>query len=263
MTTTQFPNRGKSMMDARRAAFDGPYPRSPIVRHADVSADVHVTAEDLSGAGRVALVRRIVERVSTGQEGPGIGYCVLRGFAALMPIESTRATSLDLLRDVWDRFRELSPRIPPERPYEILQTLTHDGRIPPELFGSRWSRKPPHADSNSVLFAHVYGPYAGFDGGEAIVVDALAYAQSRSLGFDAVCAWSDDPGDKKPVLRVEHLAPALAGFGRNLGRLGPDEILFVNNGPDGVFHGASELSIHDEPRFLRVLHRCIAIEREQ
>lgn len=259
--TVPYPRRGGSTMAARRAAFDDPGPLP--ARRGGEPTDVQITAADLAGAGRVALVRRIVERVATGPEGGGAGYCVVRGLAALMPVEGTRATSLELLRDVWDRFRTISPRIPLDRPYEILESLTHDGRIPPELFGSRWTRKPPHADGNSVLFAHVYGPSAGFDGGEVLVVDALAYARSRSLGFDAVCEWSDDPADKKPVLRVEHVAPAMAGFGRNLGRLGPDAILFVNNGPDGVFHGASELIIHDEPRFLRILHRCVAIEREQ
>jgi len=262
MTEAPYPRPGEAMMTARKAAFDEP-PRPKVFdRDRFHSQPIAVNANDLRGERRTGLVDRIIDSVSTGPEGAGIGYCLLRGFSALMPVEGTRAASIELLTQVWEGFRARSPRISQSRDFSITDTLTHDGAIPLELFGSRWSFKPPHADRNGVVFAHVYGPSAGFHGGDVVLIDALAYASSRDLSFEDVCSWSDDVGDKKPVLRAEHAALALAGFGRNLGKLGPDEVLFVNNGPDGIFHGASELFVLNESDFVRVLHRCVAKEQD-
>ncbi|WP_328451989.1 hypothetical protein [Amycolatopsis sp. NBC_00438] len=261
MNQLHYPKPGKAMMAARRAAFDTPNRPQDFDHELFRSQEIFVASSDLHGERRSLLVNRIVDNLSTGPEGRGIGYCLLRGFSYFMSIEETRAASIVLLNAAWKRFRSRSPRISPSRDFRILESITHDGAIPTELFGSRWSFKPPHADCNSVLFAHVYGPTLGFDGGDVLLIDALAYAASRNLDFGDVCQWSSDAGDKKPVLRAAHVQPALDGYGRRLGRLGPDEMLFVNNGCDGVFHGASEVVVRDDNDFVRVLHRCVAMER--
>lgn len=258
-----YPAPGEPMMAARKAAFDVPDRSRVFDRDLFASQAITVSAEDLRGGRRSLLVDQVVGHLVTGPEGGGIGYCLLRGFSALMPVEGTRATSGALLNEVWERFRTVSPRISDSRDFYTSETLTRDGSIPLELFGSRWSFKPPHADRNGVVFAHVYGPTAGFEGGDVLLVDVLAYANDRELEFDDVCTWSDNVGDKKPVLRPAHVHPALTRFGRRLGRLGPDEVLFVNNGPEGLFHGASEMAVSDEAGFVRMLHRCVARERDR
>ena len=72
--------------------------------------------------------------------------------------------------------------------------------------------------------------------------------------------WSDGSGPRKPVLRAEHVQQALDGYGRRFGQLSPDAILFVNNGPEGLLHGATDLHIVDEHRFSRPLHRVVVRE---
>jgi len=263
MMLAPFPAPGAEMMAARAAAFDPAIGPRGFDRELFQSLALPVAANDLRGGRRSSLVDRIVGHLARGPEGSGTGYCLLRGFRSFSSVQETRATSAALLRDVWGCFRSRSPRIPASRDFFTTETLTHDGAIPPELFGSRWSFKVPHADRNGVLFAHVYGPTAGFEGGAILVVDALAYAASLGLGFEDVCGWSADVGDKKPVLRPEHVRPALAGFGRSLGVLGTDEVLFINNSPEGVLHGASELLVRSETSFVRVLHRCVVRERDQ
>jgi hypothetical protein len=257
-----FPAPGGAMMTAREAAFDGQARPAPFDRQLFRSQAVEVTADDLRKGHRDPLVDHIVASISIGPEGAGIGYCLLRGFASLLPIEATRAMSAELLGEVWAQFRARSTRIADSREFFTAESLTRDGEIPIELFGSRWTFKPPHADRNGVIFAHVYGPATGFEGGDVLLIDALAYAQSRKLGFDDVCVWSDDAGPQKPVLRADHVPRALADFGRRLSGLGPDEILFVNNAPEGIFHGATEIEPLRGADVSRVLHRCVARERD-
>jgi hypothetical protein len=260
--TADFPRPGVAMMAARRAAFHGRARPRPFARKLFRSQVLEVTADDCVGRGRSRLVESIVDNLATHPDGDGIGYCLLSGGSELTAVEATRSLSAAIFAEVWARFRTRSGRFSESRDFFCSETVTYDGEIPTELFRSQWSFKAPHADRNGVLFAHVYGPTVGFDGGEVVLIDALAYAGALGLGFDDVFTWSDDPGAQKPVMLQEHVGPALAGFGRRLGKLGPDNILLVNNAPEGLLHGATELEIADVHEFTRVLHRCVVRERD-
>lgn len=257
-----FPRPGMTMMAARKAAFDRRARLGPFDHSRFVAQNVHITAEDRCGPGRAALVEKIVNCLATHPDGVGTGYCLVVGLAALMPVEAARKFSSALFADVWARFRWHSNRIANSRDFFYIETLTRDGAIPTELFGSRWSFKPPHADRNGVLFAHVYGPCTGFGGGDVLLIDALAYTKDLGLTFDDVMTWSDDSGTQKPVLRPEHVEPALSSHGRRFGQLGPDSILLVNNGPEGLLHGATDLEIADGQHFVRSIHRVVVRERD-
>lgn len=261
--TSEFPGPGPAMMAARKAAFDGQARPHPFDHARFAAQDVRIAAGDCTGSGRAALAEMIADRLATHPDGVGAGYCLLNGLAALMPVEAAREFSVCLFTAVWARYRARSRRIAGERDFYDIETLTRDGAIPTELFGSRWSYKPPHADRNGVLFAHVYGPSAGFGGGDVLLIDALAYAKDSGLAFDDVMTWSDEPETQKPVLRPEHVEPALSTHGRRFGQLSPDSILFVNNGPEGLLHGATDLEITDEGLFTRFLHRIVVRERDR
>lgn len=261
--TADFPRPGTTMMAARKATFDGRARPEPFDPARFAAQDVHIAADDRTGHRRAALVETIVDRLATHPDGVGAGYCLVRGLAAFMPVEAARTFSTALFADVWARYRARSDRITDDRDFYDIETLTRDGAIPTELFGSRWSFKPPHADRNGLLFAHVYGPNAGFGGGDVLLIDALAYTKDLGLAFDEAMTWSADPGAQKPVLRPEHVEPALSSHGRRFGQLSPDSILFVNNGPEGLLHGATELEITDERDFTRSLHRIVVRERDE
>ena len=257
-----YPQPGAAMMEARKHAFSEASRPHPFRREEFETHSIQIERQDCHDSRRSALVERIVKQVSTFPDGSGIGYCLLEGVSELMTLEDARELSHLLFRDVWQQFRLRSCRISADRDFHCTETLTKDGEIPEELFGSRWSFKPAHADRNGVLFSHVYGPTAGFDGGEAFVIDALAYATETGLGFDELFVWSDEPREQKPVLRPEHVDVALASHGRRFGKLTHDAILFVNNSPEGLLHGATEFERIDERAFSRSLHRCVVRERE-
>lgn len=261
--TNMFPRPGTAMMAARKAAFEGRARPEPFDRARFAAQDVPVRADDCTGPGRATLIETIVDCLATYPDGAGAGYCLVNGLAALMPVETARDFSTALFAGVWDRYRARSDRISDERDFYHIETLTRDGAIPTELFGSRWSFKPPHADRNGVLFAHVYGPNVGFGGGDVLLIDALAYTKDLGLAFDDAMTWSDDPETQKPVLRPEHVESALASYGRRFGQLTPDSILFVNNGPEGLLHGATDLAVTDEGDFTRFLHRIVVRERDE
>jgi len=258
--TFEFPRLGASMMAARKAAFSAQVRPGPFDHSWFAAQDLRVTAEDLHKA-RTTLVDSIVDRLATYPDGTGAGYCLLNGLAAQMPVEAVRELSVTLFTEVWSQYRFRCDRIAQDRDFYMVKTLSADGKIPVGLYGSPWSFKTPHADRNGVLFVHVYGPHVGFNGGEVLLIDALAYTQSHGFTFDEVMTWSDDPGDQKPVLRTRHVEAALEGYGRQFGQLTPDAILFVNNGPEGLLHGATELQIGDESTFSRTLHRVVVRER--
>jgi hypothetical protein len=210
-----------------------------------------------------ALADLIADHLATPPYGEGIGYFLLEGASAGRTVEQVRELSYRLLGEVWERFRGRCVNLQGDngRTFDCAQTLTKDGSVPIELFGSRWSFKPPHADRNGVIFAHVYGPTRGFTNGEVLLVDALSYAFASSLTFDEVIAWSDEPREQKPVLRAAHVDAAVARYGRNLGVMDEDKILFVNNTPNGLFHGATEPDASDGVEFLRMYHRTVIRER--
>jgi hypothetical protein len=258
----EYPRPDSSMMAARVAAFSGPSRPEPF-DHARFSAqDIRVTSRDCQDRPD-PLIGSIVDCLATPPDGLGVGYCLVNGLAALMTVESARRFSSELCHAVWARYRARCTRIAAGRAFRHIETLTDDGRIPEQLYGSRWTFKPPHADRNGVLFAHVYGPHTGFSGGEILLVDALAFARDRGIGFDETMTWSDGSGPQKPVLRAEHFRAALDGYGRRFGQLSPDAILFVNNGPEGLLHGATDLLIRDENQFSRPLHRVVVREADE
>lgn len=260
--TKEFPRPDSSMMAARVAAFSEPSRPEPF-DHAYFSAqDIRVTSGDCRDRPDT-LIDSIVDRLATPLDGTGAGYCLIEGLATLMTVESARRFSFELFNVVWARYRARCMRIADGRAFHQIETLTDDGRVSEELYGSRWTFKPPHADRNGVLFAHVYGPNAGFSGGEVLLVDALAFARDRGIGFEETITWSDGSGPRKPVLRAEHVQHALDGYGRRFGQLSPDAILFVNNGPEGLLHGATDLHIVDEHRFSRPLHRVVVREGDE
>lgn len=258
--TADFPRPNDPMMAARIAAFSAPTRRLPFDRVRFLGQDVTPSGD--GDCGFTQLVDGILDRVSTPPDGVGPGYCLVYGLSKVMAAESVRQFSVQLFEIVWDQFRSQSSRISDDRVFYLIETLTNDGQVDPHDYGSSWTFKPPHADRNGVLFAHVYGPNSGYRGGAVLLVDALSYAKESGLTFDEVMTLSKDSGPQKPVLRAEHVAPAVAGYGRSFGRLSPDAILFVNNGPEGLLHGATELEIRSERDFRRPLHRVVVRERD-
>jgi len=255
-----FPRPGAEMMAERKAALAAPRRRGfdrLLFRTQRLRADGRLAP----GPPLDELVEEVVDLLSTPPEGSGIGYCLIEGVSAGRTVEEVRRLSFRLLNEIWERYRLRNHCFGTERDFYCAETLTLDGAIPPELFGSRWSFKPPHADRNGVLFAHVYGPAQGFRGGEVIVIDAISYLAETALTFDEAFTWSDEPAEQKPVLRPEHVAGALDCFGRNFGKMDYDSILIVNNSPNGLLHGATELEIFDDTRFERALHRSVVRER--
>jgi hypothetical protein len=199
--------------------------------------------------GLVSRLAGLLDRYR-GEGGPGIALvCSPPG-----PLAATRQFSMEIMTALRvSGLLEMGKQAGPGT--RMAETVTADGAIPLELFGSAWTFKPPHMDRESLYFSHVYGPTRGFSGGEVILIDALAFAAARSLRFDQAFDWSDEPEVQKPVLRREHIASAVAEFGVNLGRLPDHDILIVNNTPDGgILHGAIELRDIGSG-FAREIHR--------
>jgi len=257
---TPFPRPGKAMMEARKAAFESSSER-PFNRGLFASQTYSLRPEEETGQARAALVETVVDYLSTYPDGSGIGYFLIEGVSRGRTVEQVRDFSFELCRETWTRFRSRNHRFSGARDFFCAQTLTEDGQIPLHLYGSKWSFKPPHADCNGILFAHVYGPTVGYEGGDVFLLDAISYVRESNLDFDEALTWSDETPDQKPVLREEHIAAAMLGYGRRFGQMDHDKILFVNNTPDGLFHGATELIIRDEMSFSRVLHRSVVRER--
>lgn len=257
---TPFPRPAGPMMAARKAAFEPSLERR-FDRQLFATQAYHFQPSDNTGHGRAALIDLAVDYLATYPDGNGIGYFLVEGASHDRSTEQVRSLSFELLGAIWERFRSRSRRFPPGRDFFCAQTLTEDGKIPIHLYGSRWSFKPPHADRNGILCAHVYGPTAGYEGGDVFLVDAIAYVRDSGLLFDEALTWSDEPLEQKPVLRSEHVDAAMRMYGRRFGRMNHDRILFFNNMPEGLFHGATELHVVDTTGFSRVLHRSVVRER--
>jgi hypothetical protein len=59
------------------------------------------------------------------------------------------------------------------------------------------------------------------------------------------------------VLRAEHCETAFAECGVDVGAIGPDTAVFVNNLPDaGILHGVRPVVVTDPRAFHREYHRC-------
>lgn len=257
--TIAFPRPGAEMMTARKDALDSAREHA---RPAEATASDTLRVADYPSPAAAQLVEDIVDRLDRthfGRARPG--YAVVSGLRAGRTLGEVRDLNERLFEAVWRIYLERSNVLPKDRDFRTATTLTADGSIPLDLFGSAWSYKAPHADRNAILFSHVYGPTQGFDGGDILIIDALSYLADNDLGFDDAFTWSDEPGEQKVVLREEHVVRALRDHGRNLGRLNSDCMLFVNNMPaSGILHGARPVRVTDQERFVREIHRCTARE---
>ncbi len=141
---------------------------------------------------------------------------------------------------------------------KISDKLIDDGKIPVELYGSPWTFKSLHADSRAYLFSHLFGPLAGYSGGNIILVDMRAYLSNIRLTFDEIFEWGAErnPG-AKPTVRSHHAAVAVEDFGVDLGPLKDGDVLIINNSPEAaIFHAATPLKIEEPALFDRRYHRC-------
>lgn len=197
------------------------------------------------------LVSHLLELLERRKGSGGPGIALISGSPG--PLAATRQFSLDIMA-------ALRAGMPVSGEFaahntHVAETVTVDGSIPLEQFGTAWTFKPPHMDREAIYFSHVYGPARGFGGGEVILIDALAYVSSAGLSFDQVFDWSDEPVSQKPVMKPAHVLDATRDFGISLGALPDNEILIVNNTPDGgILHGATEL-LDIQPGFTREIHR--------
>lgn len=259
--TDTFPRPDEEMMAARVAAFASPPRPIQFDLEAFLRQDVRPTRAECDGLP-TPFIDDIVSRLATPPDGAGAGYCLVTGLSEWMSVESVRSFSALLFDAVWTRYRARCARINSARDFYFVETLTNDGEVDADAYGSAWTFKPPHSDRNGLVFAHVYGPHCGFTGGDVLVVDALAFALGHGMDFSGTMKWSDDAGPQKPVLQPDHVASAVARYGRTFGPLSPDAILLVNNGPEGLLHGATELVIANWTEFSRPIHRIVVRERD-
>jgi hypothetical protein len=205
-----------------------------------------------------SLTRAVADRLVRQGEPGGSGAAIVSGLTRFFALEQARDFHEALFHAVWAAFRQHAYHSAEPSKFRVKAGLIADGAIPLELYGSNWSFKPLHIDRDALLFSHLYGPVEGFDGGALLLVDIAMYMRLRSLRFSDVFEWSQEPTEgSKPVLRSAHAEAAMAECGVNLGSIGPDEILFVNNLPDaGVLHGATPVVVTDPSAFRREYHRC-------
>ncbi len=249
------------MMAERRSALDRmaelPGPAGSLRPFAGIRVELH---DHLPADRTAAVTRDLVLAVSDRlvRDDAGVGAVVVTGLSRTLDVERARAFNETLFREVWEDFRVRSGHGGAADGYRIKTTVTSDGAIPPELYGSRWSFKALHMDRDALLFSHVYGPAAGFTGGAVHLVDVRAYMRRHTLRFDDLFTWSDEPTEgSKPVLREGHHEAALGECGVDLGALGPDAVLFVNNLPSsGILHGVTPVAVTDQKNFIREFHRC-------
>ncbi|MET7620108.1 hypothetical protein [Streptomyces sp. NPDC005408] len=260
------------MMTVRRSALDAiadlppaAVPRRPFE---DIQVDVndHLSPTDAgTDAVPASLARAVADRLVRHHDRVGPGAAVVTGLASRFGLGTARVFHEALFREVWEEFRSRTGRPGPEGRYRFKTTVTSDGAIPLELYGSNWSFKRPHIDRDTLVFSHLYGPLSGFSGGGLLLVDVRVYMHRHGLRFKDVFEWSDEPTEgSKPVLRHAHLDAALDECAVDLGAMGPDEILFVNNSPDaGILHGVTDVIPADRGDFVRTFHRCSVKESER
>jgi hypothetical protein len=251
----------QDMMWIRRQAIDAmagrPAPATTGSPFSDVRVDLTGRLEDSGGIPAV-VVDEIADKLSRDDGSNGPGVALVGGLAGYFDLRAAREFHEKLFRLVWEQVRRRVDLDGPGEDFRIKVNVTSDGVIPLDLYGSRWSFKQMHMDRDALLFSHLYGPVAGFSGGALLLADVRRYLHEHRLGFDDLFEWSDEstPGSK-PVLRAEHEAAVLAECGVDVGGLGPDEIVFINNVPGaGVLHGVTPVVVEDLEAFVREYHRC-------
>jgi hypothetical protein len=249
------------MMAMRRAAFDAmaSLPADAAAPFAEIRVDArpHLTTgkpDDVPDS----LVQAVSDRVVRDGGPLATGAAVVAGISARLDLPDARRFHENLFRAVWAAVRPRAGAEASSDGYTVKATVTSDGAIPLELYGSAWSFKQLHADRDALLFSHLYGPGAGFTGGHLLLADGRTYLGRHRLRFDDVFTWSEEatPGSK-PLLRSEHVPAVMDECGIDLGAIGPDEILFVNNFPSaGILHGVTAVEVVDPSGFVREFHRC-------
>jgi hypothetical protein len=204
------------------------------------------------------LSQHVAESLERSTTTPSGGAVLLSGLQwPEVPSERYRDHA-SFFSAVWSRYDAL--RRPRSGSVYLTEKLVEDGKVPPALYGTKWTFKSLHSDSKSKVFSHLFGQLRGFEGGNVILVDMRSYFASCQLSFEDVFEWADEnQPTAKCVVRAEHSSIALDRFGIDLGPLHCGATLLVNNSPEsGIFHAASELTIRDEASFSRSYHRCSA-----
>lgn len=256
-TVTEMMALRQSALD--RLAYAPARERPPFTGMRIDVRDHDVTAGDTAFVPE-SLTRTLVSLLDRGNSETSPGAAVVTGLTRHFALEQARAFHAALFHAVWQAFREsVTAESEPDN-FRVKARILSDGAIPLELYGSSWSFKNLHIDRDALLFSHLYGPAVGFKGGALLLVDIAPYMKRRSLRFNDAFQWSDEPSaGSKPVLRSYHCEAALAECGINLGALGPDEIVFVNNMPDaGILHGVTPVEVTHHRAFRREYHRCAA-----
>jgi hypothetical protein len=144
-----------------------------------------------------------------------------------------------------------------EAGHRLSSRIVTDGQIEETKYGSSWSFKLPHMDSEALLFSHHYCDPQGFSGGELLLLDSQHIMASERFTFDDFCDWSTEmSGPSKPVIKAQHAA-LVAERSLNLGAPGSDMIVFVNNAPSsGIFHAVTGIATAASDEFRRAYHRC-------
>jgi adenylate kinase family enzyme len=252
------------MMIARRAAMDAMgqdirFAAAARWTAADLTVDAtpYLEARD-RGQDLSWLADRVANRLIRDDGAAGVGVTVVTGLSAFLDVTAARAFHEALFRHVWDRVRERALTDLPTDRFKIKIGVTADGDIPLALYGSRWSFKQLHADRDALLFSHLYGPTAGFTGGDLVLADIRTYLSRHTASFEDVFGWSEEPTPgSKPVVLPEHEAAVLAEYGFILESPDADAIVFVNNMPSaGVLHGVTPVAATGECVFEREFHRC-------
>ncbi|MDI5961183.1 hypothetical protein [Streptantibioticus silvisoli] len=249
------------MMDVRRTAIDAmryAVPPKAWSGPGDLEIDAGPYLGDADAPIPQTLVAGTVRLLLRDGEQPGPGAAVVTGLPRTASPQGVRDLHERLFGAVWEAFRDASRELDAAAVYRVKTGTTSDGAIPVELYGSAWSFKALHIDRDALLFSHLYGPLAGFTGGGMLLVDARAYLARHGLGFDDAFEWSQEPTEgSKPMLREQRHAEARAGFGVNLGPIGPDRAVFVNNLPAaGILHGVTPVVPTGTEPLVRVFHRC-------
>jgi hypothetical protein len=248
------------MMVVRRAALDEMADlRSPVTEQrpfTDIRVDLgqHYGEDGLKASLVDAVADRLVR--DDGTYGPGVA--VVAGVSRYFELPVARLFHEVLFSRVWEQVRGRCGAESPGDHFRAKVTVTSDGAIPLELYGSEWSFKQMHMDRDALLFSHLYGPVTGFTGGALLLADVRCYMHRHGLRFDDLFEWSQEatPG-RKPVLRAEYEDEVMAECGLEIGGVGPDEIIFINNFPSaGVLHGVTPVAVTDRASFTRTFHRC-------
>lgn len=259
------------MMEMRRKAIEAmrlTAPPEPMSRVADLTVDalVHLAPGGDFTVVPGPLVTQIVRRLRRDGNHRGLGAAVVTGLSSLFNLEEARKFHECLFARVWEEFLRNSQGLDRSALYRVKTGITSDGSIPVELYGSEWSFKSLHMDRDALLFSHLYGPLTGFSGGHVLLVDAWGYLARHQLAFDEAFEWSQEPtAGSKPMLRRErHHDAALSEYGVNLGPIGQDAVIFVNNLPEaGILHGISPVVVTEPDSFVRVFHRCSVRQIEE